>query len=163
MSQSRFALITFLDGPYPDNSLPGHQPGVTPPLFPSNPIAPGGTTPPWGINSDRPSHPIYYPPGIWGPNDPRPGYGLPEGGPGRPPGTWGGANEPFPGYGLPGQPPTAGQGPGFPTPPIVIVGDGAVVAPPAAGVPLKGTLTFIEGKGYVFKVDSTEASSEGEA
>lgn len=138
MAQSRFALITFLDGPYPDNSLPGPQPGPGIPAFPTNPIAPGGTTPPWGINADRPSHPIYYPPGIWGPNDPRPGTGLP-------------GDQPGVGY------------PGFPTPPIVIVGDGGVVAPPAAGVPLKGTLTFIEGKGYVFKVDSGGASSEGEA
>ncbi len=41
------ALITVIGGQI-DNSLPGGQPGVNPPLFPSNPIAPGGTTPPWG-------------------------------------------------------------------------------------------------------------------
>lgn len=78
-------------------------PGVGAPIFPSNPIAPGGTTPPWGIqlppsiwpspgrpdnslpglpptiwpSPGYPSHPIFLPPGIWGPNDPRPGTGLP--------------------------------------------------------------------------------------
>ncbi len=74
--------------PYPDNSLPGGQP------YPDNSL-PGG-------QGGRPTHPIYYPPypdnslppfpsnpiyippegaqpplGIWGPTDPRPGYGLP--------------------------------------------------------------------------------------
>ena len=31
-----------------------------------------------GDSGGRPEHPIYYPPGIWGPNDPRPGWGLPK-------------------------------------------------------------------------------------
>ena len=50
--------------PYPDNSLPGQQPGI------------------WGPTDPRPTPPIYIPPagaepplGIWGPTDPRPGLG----------------------------------------------------------------------------------------
>ena len=35
--------------------------------------------PGWGLPGDQPypEHPIFYPPGIWGPTDPRPGWGLP--------------------------------------------------------------------------------------
>ena len=108
-----------------------------------------------------PTPPIHYPPGIWGPTDPRPGWGLPE----QPPGIWG-PTDPRPGWGLPGQPPgqPGGQPPGiwgptdprpghglpptppdiwgpndpFPTPPIVIPGqppskppDNSLPAPPS--------------------------------
>jgi hypothetical protein len=101
--------------PYVDIGGPGWQPR------PSHPIAPGG-----GGGGGFPSHPIYQPPGIWGPTDPRPGWGLPGGppptvwpGPGRPDqglppggvGIW-----PSPGHpdqGLPGPQP-------IPTPPIYL-------------------------------------------
>jgi hypothetical protein len=60
-----------------DNSLPGQQPGIWGPNSPiiSNPIAPGGTTPPWGIPEHRPiiGNPIVIPPD-------NPG--------GQPPGVW---------------------------------------------------------------------------
>ena len=115
--------------PLPGYGLPGHQPGVGRPGFPTNPIAPGGTTPPWGI-------PI-------------------------PPGYWGGSGEGFPGYGPPGNQPGVGY-PGFPTPPIYVVGDGGAVAPPASGVPVEGTLTFYEGKGYVFKPEGSKPPEGGE-
>ena len=100
------------------------------------------------VGDGQPTHPIAPggpPPGIWGPTDPRPGYGLPGGGGGggdvgiwpspghpahpiapggrpRPPGIWGGAGE------------------GFPTPPIHIPApptepppDGADKPPPDSG------------------------------
>ena len=76
-------------------------PGVQPPLFPSNPIAPGGMTPPWGIHSPPvagvgpgfPTNPIAPggpPLGMWGPGSPimgnpigpggtTPPWGIPEG------------------------------------------------------------------------------------
>jgi hypothetical protein len=73
--------------PYPDQGLPGNQPypdqGLPrPPGRPTHPIYnppyPSQGLPPF------PSNPIYIPPsgaqpplGIWGPTDPRPGYGLP--------------------------------------------------------------------------------------
>lgn len=66
--------------PYPDHTLPGDLP------HPSHPIAPGGRPPgTWGGSGQPfPTPPIYIPPeggqpplGIWGPTDPRPGYGLP--------------------------------------------------------------------------------------
>lgn len=68
-----------------------------------------------GDSGARPEHPIYYPPGIWGPTDPRPGYGLP----GPPPGFWG-PNDPRPDNSLPGQPPGywGGGNVPMPTPPI---------------------------------------------
>lgn len=73
--------------------------------------------------SAAPTPPIYNPPGIWGPTDPRPGWGLP----GQPPGIWGGGNQPFPTppIVIP-QPPGGGPpvviwpNPGRPTHPIVI-------------------------------------------
>lgn len=55
------------------------------------------------------------PPGIWGPTDPRPGWGLP----GQPPGIWGGGNEPFP------TPPIH-----IPRPPVDPPPDSGAVKPP---------------------------------
>lgn len=77
-------------------------------IIPIEGDAPGGGQPPgiWGPNDPRPQPPIPVypggtpnPPGIWGPNDPRPGWGLPGnpgGGTGQPPGIWGGGNVPMP-------------------------------------------------------------------
>jgi hypothetical protein len=79
--------------PYPDQGLPGQQPGV------SHPIAPGGR-----------------PPGIWGGPPLYPDQGLP----GQPPGYWGGVAPPYPDQGLPGQPPRPSQGGPFPSNPIVL-------------------------------------------
>lgn len=131
--------------PRPDNSLPGQPPGIWGPTDPRPGYGlPGGPPPVVG------GGPI-YPPGIWGPNDPRPGYGLP----GQPPQIWG-PTDPRPGYGPPGNQPGVGY-PGFPTPPIYIAG-GGVATPPAAGVPVKGSLTFYEGKGYVFVPENSGES-----
>ena len=76
----------------------------------------------------RPEPPL----GIWGPTDPRPGYGLP----GQPPGIWGGGGVPMPTPPIylppvnPGEPPLVIWGPGDPrpTPPIHLPGP-----PPDAG------------------------------
>lgn len=65
------------------------------------PIMPGGEQPPLGI---------------WGPTDPRPGWGLP----GEPPGIWGGGNVPMPSppiANVPGLPPMPDQPPPTPTEP----------------------------------------------
>lgn len=87
----------------------------------------------------HPEHPIYYPPGIWGPTDPRPGWGLP----GQPPGIWGGGNVPmptppipiYPG-GTPNPPGTwGGAGQPFPTPPIPIYPGGTPNPPGIWGPP----------------------------
>lgn len=110
---------------YPDNSLPVPQPP-----FPGSP--PG-----------VPTHPIYYPPGIWGPTDPRPGWGLP----GQPPGIWGPTDpRPTPPIHIPGQPPLGIWGPTDPRPshPIVLPPGfipglkpehPIVIPPPSPGVP----------------------------
>lgn len=49
---------------------------VDPSLKPEHPIAPGGPVfpvdPGYGVSEGHPEHPIYNPPGIWGPTDPRP-------------------------------------------------------------------------------------------
>jgi hypothetical protein len=68
---------------YPDIGLPGDQPGIDNTL-PGQPGKPDQGLPPF------PSHPIVLPPDsggwlpvfIWGPNDPRPGTGLPGSQPG---------------------------------------------------------------------------------
>lgn len=89
--------------PRPGWGLPMPPPGIWgggP--FPTPPIAPGGTTPPWGVN---------IPPGTWGPNDPRPGWGLPP-------------DQPIPGWGA-----------GFPTPPIHVPPPPPDIPPPAAEPP----------------------------
>lgn len=88
----------------------------------------------------HPEHPIAgAPPGIWGPTDPRPGYGLP----GQPPGIWGGGNQPFPTPPIvippekPNMPPLLIWGGGnqpFPTPPINLPGQ---PPPPEGGTPVK--------------------------
>lgn len=67
---------------------------------PEHPIAPGGA-----------------PPGIWGPTDPRPGWGLPQ----PPPGIWGGGPFPTPPIIIPPDKPN--------TPPLVIWGGGNVPFP----------------------------------
>lgn len=56
------------------------------------------------------------PPGIWGPTDPRPGWGLPD----PPPGIWG-PNDPRPGWGLPDAP--VALPPTVPSHPIVLPDD----------------------------------------
>lgn len=112
----------------------GNVPMPSPPIA-NVPGAPGYRPPTPGAH---PEHPIVYPPEIWGPTDPRPGYGLP----GRPPGTWGGAGEPFPTPPIvipptqPGQPPLVIWGPGDPrpTPPIELPGGGN---PPEGGEPVR--------------------------
>jgi len=92
--------------PYPDQGLPGQQPGGPPgiwggpwqppypsqgPGFPTHPIAPGG--PPlgtWGgVGQPYPDQglPGQQPGGPVRPDNSLPGQGL---------GTWGGANQPFP-------------------------------------------------------------------
>ena len=102
--QPFLALITPLaGGPYPDQGLPGPQP--QPPR----------------------------PPGIWGPTDPRPGYGLPGGQPYPDQGLPG--SQPRPDQGLPGSQPRPDQGlpggqGGQPTHPIYI--------PPEGGQPPLG-------------------------
>ena len=98
------------------------------------PVGSTGGGPPVGPPG-VPTHPIYYPPGIWGPTDPRPTHpiagipGLPGYEPPRPPlGIWGPPGPwPTPPIFIP-EPP--GDGPPliiwgggnepFPTPPIVI-------------------------------------------
>lgn len=115
--------------PTPPIHLPGTPPGIwgggnvpmpTPPIY----------LPPQG--GGRPEHPIFYPPGIWGPTDPRPGWGLPGPQPpaGRPehpifypPGIWG-PTDPRPGWGLPEGPPGiwGGGNVPMPTPPIHLPG-----------------------------------------
>ena len=95
------------------------------------PIIPTPQPPSPGV----PTHPIFYPPGIWGPTDPRPGWGLPGGGgsPGvpthpifYPPGIWG-PTDPRPGWGPVGPQPGPWP-PLFPTPPIYIP-----IQPPGGG------------------------------
>jgi hypothetical protein len=89
MPQPFLALITPLGGsepPYPS----------TGPGFPTNPIAPGGTTPPWGPGM-TPQPPVAG----WGPGFPT----HPAAPGGRPPlGMWG-PGFPYPDQGLPGQQP----------------------------------------------------------
>lgn len=73
-----------------------------------------------------PTPPIYYPPGIWGPTDPRPGWGLPGPPPviSGPPGPW-----PSPPIHLPAPPPIISGPPGpWPSPPIHL----PPTAPPGA-------------------------------
>jgi hypothetical protein len=113
------------------------------PGYPAHPIAPGGR-----------------PPGIWGGNDPFPGYGLPPGYgiwpspgypahplPGPPPGYWGGSSEPFPGYGLPGGGPPSVWG-GTPAHPIVIP-----PPPPEAPSAPEGEKPPREGGGWGYSSD----------
>src|SRR3954467_6016132 len=88
-----------------------------------------------GGGGGHPSHPIYYPPGIWGGggvgNYPDAGFTGPQ--PGQPPRPWGPIN--YPDQGLPGQQPVPGRpahpihyppviwDPSRPTNPIVNPGD----------------------------------------
>jgi len=99
-------------GPMPGG--PGQSPGQPPTIWPSPGV---------------PTHPIYNPPGIWGPTDPRPTppiYMPPGGGGGQPPlGIWGPPQMP-PGFwgggmgpGVTPQPPGGGAPP-QPTHPIVL-------------------------------------------
>ena len=120
----KLAYIIFVDEGRPDNSLPGGGGPVDPGYgrpdigwgrpdqgLPGFPGRPDNSLPGMG---GRPSVPIYNPPGFWGPNDPRPGQGLP------------------------GAPPTAGQGPGFPTNPIELPEGTKVI------------VVWIPGLGYVY-------------
>jgi hypothetical protein len=106
-------------------------PGVGWPVFPTNPIAPGGTTPPWGIPV-----PPYPSTGPGFPTHPiAPG--------GQPPSIWPSPGRPdqglpqpptiwpgpgYPDQGLPGQPPSIWPGPGKPD-------QGLPGAPPNVNVP----------------------------
>lgn len=139
--------------PFVDNSLPQPPLGIWGPTDPR----PGfGPTPPGGGNV---TPPIYYPPGIWGPTDPRPGFGPtpPSGGSG----IWG-PNDPRPtppihlgpGGGIGGPPGIWGPPGPWPGPGPLPGGQGGVVAPPSAGTPIKGSLVWVEGRGYVFVPDS---------
>jgi hypothetical protein len=121
--QPFYALISPMQGgggqpPYPDQGLPGPQPGYGP--RPDNTL-PGQPPGIWGGgNVPMPTPPIYnpgggggQPPGIWGggnvPMPTPPIYFPPEGG--QPPqGNWG---PPRPDHTLPGEPPR-------PTHPIVL-------------------------------------------
>lgn len=69
--------------------------------------------------------PMPQPPlGIWGPTDPRPGYGLPGSQPRPDQGLPG--NQPYPDHGLPGQQPRPDHGlPPFPSHPIYFPPEGA--------------------------------------
>jgi len=51
--------------PYPDQSLPGQQPGIWGPIFYPDQGLPGQRP-----SGGRPTHPIYYPPVIWDPSRP---------------------------------------------------------------------------------------------
>ena len=108
-------------------------------------------TPPEGAH---PEHPIYYPPHIWGPNDPRPTppIYLPPNLPGGGTGIWG-PTDPRPTNpisGIPGLPGGPGDNPptnpGFPP--------GGSPVPPAALVPIDGKLVFIPGYGWMFIPDA---------
>jgi hypothetical protein len=114
------------------------EPGVNIPVFPSNPIAPGGTTPPWGIplppgQGGVPTHPIYNPPSIW-PNPGQPTHPIA----GQPPNIWPSPGQPtHPIY----NPPFPSQGPGFPTPPIYYPPPENIeggVTNPIGGAPMPG-------------------------
>ena len=136
----------------------------------------------WGPTDPRPTPPIHIPSpplGIWGPGDPRPtppihlgpggeigGPPVIGGGPIYPPGIWG-PTDPRPGYGLPGPPLVIWGPPGpWPTPPIHLPpdrpGGGGSVQPPAAGVPIHGTMTFVPGYGYVFMPDAVGGGGEAQ-
>ena len=126
---------------------------------------PGDNKPPqiWGGgNVPMPSPPIHLPgnpPGIWGPNDPRPsnpianvpgmdnpnppGFGArPEHPIYYPPNIWG-PNDPRP-------------TPPIHIPPSVGSGSGGSVAPPAANVPIKGSIVFVPGYGWMFVPDRND-------
>ena len=136
---------------------------------------PGDSRPPqiWGPTDPRPGYGLpgnqpgidnslpQPPPGIWGPTDPRPGVGPII--PGVPPGIWGGGNVPMP------TPPihlgpgggTGIWGPNDPRPGYGLPGgQGGTVSPPAAGVPIKGSLVWVERFGYVFIPESASGGSE---
>ena len=108
----------------------GNRPDNTLPV-PQPPLGIWGPTDPrpgWGLPTPQPPQP---PLGIWGPTDPRPGYGLPGNQPYPDQGLPG--NQPYPDQGLPRPPPPLGMwGPNDPrpTPPIYI--------PPAGGQPPLG-------------------------
>lgn len=75
------------------------------PTTPQPPLGIWGPTDPrpgWGLPTPQP------PLGIWGPTDPRPGWGLPGSQP-RPDNTLPG-NQPYPDHGLPGNQPYPDQG-----------------------------------------------------
>jgi hypothetical protein len=138
-------IIPVETGGRPDNTLPGQPPGIWGPNSPiiSNPIAPGGTTPPWGIPEHRPiignpivippDNPGGQPPGIWIPVFPTNpivvGPGGQPGHPGKPPGTWGGGGiGDYIDAGLPpAQPLPPDELPGLPEPPAELA-DKIVVA-----------------------------------
>jgi hypothetical protein len=107
------------------------------PGFPTNPIAPGGTTPPWGIN---------VPPGIW----PSPGYpSHPIAPGGQPPSIW-----PSPGHPDNTLPPVLDlwPSPGVPTHPIVlppqVAPPGSAPIQPIAGRPVGDNFIAFTIPGY---------------
>jgi hypothetical protein len=116
--------------------------GGSPPVFPTHPIAPGGSPPGiWGGSGQpMPTPPIAPggpPPGVW-PSPPVGVWPNPPGGgghpghpiaPGSPPGFWGGSGQPMP------MPPIyPGGSPGAPTPPIYYP-PGVWPQPPGQGMP----------------------------
>lgn len=129
----RLAYIAFLDEiNYPDNTLPGQQPGTKPPWA----GGPGGPTPPYpdaGL-PPFPSHPIVVPPG-----------GSWPGLPGRPP---------YPDNSLPAfpsHPIVVPPGGNWPTPPTPPGGPSGPVypMPPSVGTPIELVAVFVPGVGYV--------------
>ena len=158
----------------------GNVPMPSPPIA-NVPGAPGYQPQPpgiWGPNDPRPTPPInlppWYPgqpPGIWGGGNvpmPSPPIANAPGVPGynpNPPGIWG-PTDPRPGWGLPGTPPGVWGPPGpWPTPPIHLPPgwnpggpDGPSVTPPAANVPIHGTLTWTEDRGWTFVPDGAKTS-----
>ena len=97
------------------------------PVYPAHPIV----IPPDAIAPGVPTHPIYLPPIIWGPNDPRPTPPIVI-----PPDT---------------------IGPGVPTHPIYLpVHPGGTPLPPAANVPIHGSMIWREGQGWVFVPDAVK-------
>lgn len=163
MAKTYLATITILSE---DSGTPPSPPGIwggANEPFPTPPIAnvPGapGYRPP-GV----PTHPIYYPPGIWGPTDPRPGWGLPGPQPPAgahpehpiyyPPGIWG-PNDPRPGWGLPGDQPHPEHPivipPMPPEPPSDAHPEHPIVLPPEAESPPKnGRWVYTEKLGWVY-------------
>jgi hypothetical protein len=128
------------------------------PGFPTNPIAPGGTTPPWGVNLPLyPSHPIApggqppYPsqgPGF--PTNPiAPGGTTPPWGINLPPSIW-----PSPGRPDNSLPPVLGLWPdaGVPTHPIVLpppfAPPGSAPIQPIAGMPVGDNFIAFNVPGY---------------
>ena len=149
--RSQLALITFLDAPYPDNTLPQPQPK---PPWAGGPGGPGSGYPDNSL-PPFPSHPIVVPPGGWWPAPPYPstGPGFPTNPIQLPP--WAGGWQPRPDNTLPP------SGPGT-TPPTQPPPTGPVFpVPPAVGVPIELVAVFVPGVGFVI-IPKSALPPEGE-